>query len=41
MSDHAAIFLTITMQANKGKSLWKLNNSLLQDTIFVEMILRI
>uniref|UniRef100_A0A671TPP2 Reverse transcriptase domain-containing protein n=1 Tax=Sparus aurata TaxID=8175 RepID=A0A671TPP2_SPAAU len=38
MSDHAAISLTISLQISKGKRLWRLNNSLLQEPEFIERI---
>lgn len=38
MSDHAAISLTILLQSSKGRSLWRLNNSLLQESNFIEMV---
>lgn len=35
-SHHAAVILIITLNAKKGKTLWKLNNALLQDKDFID-----
>ena len=38
MSNQSTISLTISLQTSKGKSLWRLNNSLLQELEFIERI---
>ena len=38
ISDHAAISLTIALQNSKGRSLWRLNNYLLQELEFIEIL---
>lgn len=41
LSDHAAVILTIITNPIKGKTLWRLNNSLLQDKEFVDRIKKV
>ena len=39
-SDHSILYLNISLSkhANRGRGYWKFNNSILEDTIFVEKL---